>query len=57
MKMFFKISEISYDGEHWYKADEQDQCILEADGIVMTNPMKDVKTKTLPTKKVFGSSV
>lgn len=30
---------------------------VEADGIVMTNPMKDVKTKTLPTKKVFGSSV
>lgn len=30
---------------------------VEADGIVMTNPMKDVETKTLPTKKVFGSSV
>ena len=26
---------------------------VEADGIVMTNPMKDVKTKTLPTKKVL----
>ena len=27
------------------------------DNDVMTNPMKDVRTKTLPTKKVFGSSV
>lgn len=30
---------------------------VEADGIVVTNPMKDVKTKTLPTKKVFDPSV
>ena len=36
--MFFKISEISYDGKHWYKADESDQCILEADNVVLTNP-------------------
>ena len=44
--MFFKITEISYDGIHWFKAE------VEADGIVVTNPMKDVGTK-----KVFGSSV
>ena len=30
---------------------------VEADGIVMTTPMQDVKTKTLPTKKVFDPSV
>ena len=30
---------------------------VEADGIVVTNPMKDVETKTLPTKKVFDPSV
>lgn len=41
--MFFKITEGG--------------CIVEADGIVVTNPMKDVRTKTLPTKKIFGSSV
>ena len=34
-----------------------DNDVVEADGIVVTNPMKDVGTKTLPTKKVFGSSV
>ena len=38
--MFFKISEISYDGEHWYKADAQDQCILEANDVVLANPTK-----------------
>lgn len=49
--MFFKITEISYDGIHWFKAETEGGCI------VVTNPMKDVGTKTLPTKKVFGSSV
>lgn len=39
--MFFKISEISYDGEHWYKAEEPDQCILEANNVVLTNPCKN----------------
>lgn len=53
--MFFKISEISYDGEHWFKADAVGGCIIEADDIAVTNPMKDVKTKKLPTKKVFGN--
>ena len=56
-KMFFKITEISYDGFHWFKAETEDGCIVEADGIVMTNPMKEAETKILPTKKVFGSSV
>ncbi len=55
--MFFKITEISYDGFHWFKAETEGGCIVEADGIVMPNPIKDVKTKTLPTKKFFGSSV
>ena len=53
----FKITEISYDGIHWFKAETEGGCIVEADGIVVTNPMKDVRTKTLSTKKVFGSSV
>lgn len=43
--MFLKISEISYDGKHWYKAEEPDQYIVETDCIFPTNPMKDVKTK------------
>lgn len=51
--IFFKITEISYDGFHWFKAETEGGCIVEADGIVM----KDVETKTLPTKKVLGSSV
>ena len=55
--MFFKITEISYDGFHWFKAETEGGCIVEADNIAVVNPMKDVETKTLPTKKVFGSSV
>ena len=55
--MFFKITEISYDGFHWFKAETEGGCIVEADNIVVTNLMKDVKTKTIPTKTVFGSSV
>lgn len=51
--MFFKISEISYDGEHWFKADTVGGCIIEADDIAVTNPMKAVKTKKLPVKKIF----
>ena len=39
--MFFKITEISYDGIHWFKAETEGGCIVEADGIVVTNPMKD----------------
>lgn len=54
---FFKIAEISYDGIHWFKAETEGGCIVEADGIVVTNPMKDVGTNTLPTKKVFDPSV
>ena len=53
--MFFKITEISYDGEHWFKADTGEGCVIEADDIVPINPMKAVKTKELPTKKVFGN--
>lgn len=37
-KMFFKITEISYDGIHWFKAETEGGCIVEADGIVVTNP-------------------
>lgn len=61
------IGKFGEDGEPiWFEV-ESDDCkkgceadldkIVEADGIVVTNPMKDVGTKTLPTKKVFGSSV
>ena len=34
------MERLSFDGEHWYKADEQDQCILEANDVVLANPTK-----------------
>ena len=47
--MFLKISEISYDGKHWYKAEESDQLVLEADCIF---PMKGVKINEDEGKEV-----
>lgn len=41
MMMFLKITEISFDGEHWFKADEKGGCVIRADDISlarMENP-------------------
>ena len=43
-----KITEVSFDGEYWFKADENGGCVIRTDDI---NPMESVKVPRMLTRE------